>query len=54
MELFSWLHAPIKDEVLVTRELIELWQFSPFITYYLEVTEIPDCANNSVLLPSCH
>ncbi|MGO7353314.1 hypothetical protein [Rhizobium ruizarguesonis] len=50
---FSWLHAPIKDEVLVTRELIELWQFSPFITYYLEVTEIPDCANNSVLLPSC-
>nr|WP_318035464.1 hypothetical protein [Rhizobium ruizarguesonis] len=51
---FSWLHAPIKDEVLVTRELIELWQFSPFISYYLKVTEIPDCANNSVLLPSCH
>ncbi|WP_311044267.1 hypothetical protein [Rhizobium sp. NZLR4b] len=51
---FSWLHAPIKDEVTVTRELIELWQFSPFIPYYLEVTEIPDCANKSVLLPSCY
>ncbi|WP_010069184.1 hypothetical protein [Rhizobium sp. CIAT894] len=47
-------HAPIPDEELVlTGELFELWQFSPFISYYLEVTEIPDCANGSVLLPTC-
>nr|WP_210303798.1 hypothetical protein [Rhizobium esperanzae] len=47
-------HAPILDEELVlTGELFELWQFSPFISYYLEVTEIPDCANGNVLLPAC-
>jgi hypothetical protein len=37
-------HAPIPGEdMVITGELYELWQLSPFIPYYLEVTEIPDC-----------
>ncbi|NKL76746.1 hypothetical protein [Rhizobium leguminosarum] len=47
-------HLPIPGEdVMVTRELIEQWQLSPFIPYNLEVTEIPDCADSTVLLPTC-
>ncbi|MBY5815427.1 hypothetical protein HFN60_07140 [Rhizobium leguminosarum] len=49
----SWPHAPIPGEDLVTREMFDLWQFSPFIAYHLEVTEIPDCADSTVLLPTC-
>ncbi|WP_245372260.1 hypothetical protein [Rhizobium leguminosarum] len=41
------------EKAAVTRELIEQWQLSPFIPYYLEVTEIPDCADSTVLLPTC-
>ncbi|MGO7133202.1 hypothetical protein [Rhizobium leguminosarum] len=45
-------HAPIPDEeVVLTGALFELWQFSPFIPYYLEVTEIPDCT--AMLPASC-
>ncbi|MDF0695364.1 hypothetical protein PYR71_02330 [Rhizobium sp. MC63] len=37
-------HAPIPgEEMVVTGEMFELWQFSPFVPYYLEVTDIPDC-----------
>ncbi|MGO6682091.1 hypothetical protein [Rhizobium leguminosarum] len=47
-------HLPIPGEgMMVTRELSEQWQLSPFIPYYLEVTEIPDCASSIVLLPIC-
>lgn len=47
-------HAPIPGEdLMVTGQMFEQWQLSPFLPYYLEVTEIPDCANNSVLLPIC-
>ncbi|MBY5557706.1 hypothetical protein HFO41_15390 [Rhizobium leguminosarum] len=45
-------HAPIPDEeVVLTGALFELWQFSPIIPYYLEVTEIPDCT--AMLPASC-
>jgi hypothetical protein len=38
-------HAPIPgEEMVVTGELFELWQLSPFIPYHLEVSELPDCA----------
>ncbi|MET3753793.1 hypothetical protein ABID08_001136 [Rhizobium binae] len=39
----AWPHTPIPGEELVTGEMFELWQFSPFVPYYLEVTDIPDC-----------
>ncbi|MBY5329774.1 hypothetical protein GR198_28105 [Rhizobium leguminosarum] len=47
-------HEPIPGEdLVVTGKLIEQWQLSPFMPYYLEVTEIPSCANSSILLPNC-
>jgi hypothetical protein len=49
----SWPHAPVPGEDLVPGEITDLWQFSPFISYHLEVTEIPDCANISIVLPFC-
>ncbi|EJC82480.1 hypothetical protein Rleg4DRAFT_4193 [Rhizobium leguminosarum bv. trifolii WSM2297] len=37
-------HAPIPGEdPVITGEQYELWQLSPFLPYYLDVTEIPDC-----------
>ncbi|MBB2678775.1 UNVERIFIED_ORG: hypothetical protein M2312_002277 [Rhizobium esperanzae] len=39
----AWPHTPIPGEELVTGEMFDLWQFSPFVPYYLEVTDIPDC-----------
>ncbi|MBX4960969.1 hypothetical protein [Rhizobium binae] len=45
-------HAPVPgEEVVVTGELIERWQLSPFRPYYLEASEIPDCA--ATLSGSC-
>lgn len=47
-------HLPIPGEdVVVTGKLIEQWQLSPFMPYYLEVTELPDCAKSNILLPVC-
>lgn len=46
-------HAPIPGEVVVTGELIQRWESSPFLPYYLEAPEIPVCANGSILLPVC-
>ncbi|OWV72142.1 hypothetical protein ATY77_11475 [Rhizobium sp. R634] len=39
----AWPHTSTPGEEPVTGEVFELWQFSPFVPYYLEVTEIPDC-----------
>nr|WP_246827210.1 hypothetical protein [Rhizobium binae] len=38
----AWPHTPIPGEDLVTGEMFDLWQFSPFVPYYLE-TDTPDC-----------
>ncbi|ANM02766.1 hypothetical protein AMC78_CH00621 [Rhizobium phaseoli] len=39
-------HAPVPgEEVVVTGELIERWQLSPFLPYYLEASDIPDCTD---------
>ncbi|MBA5805168.1 hypothetical protein [Rhizobium changzhiense] len=38
-------HAPIPGEdLVVTGQMFEQWQLSPFMPYYLEGTELPDCA----------
>jgi len=39
--------------MVVTGKLIEEWQLSPFMPYYLEATDIPSCADSSILLPIC-
>ncbi|UWU28641.1 hypothetical protein N2600_01275 [Rhizobium sp. WSM1274] len=45
-------HPPIPgEEVVVTGELIQQWQLSPFLPYYLEVNDIPDCT--AMLSNSC-
>ncbi|OOO25098.1 hypothetical protein EFR00_19480 [Rhizobium sophoriradicis] len=54
--IFDWVnglpHEPIPgEEVVVTGELVERWQLSPFRPYYLEATEIPDCTG--MLSASC-
>lgn len=37
----------------LTAELFERWELSPSVPYHLEATDIPECADGSVLLPIC-
>ncbi|ANK84253.1 hypothetical protein AMJ97_CH00611 [Rhizobium sp. N1314] len=38
------MRCPMRQfAVKVTGELIERWQLSPFLPYYLEASDIPDC-----------
>ncbi|MBX5151709.1 hypothetical protein CO660_20375 [Rhizobium sp. L9] len=39
------------EDLVITAERMERWELSPFLPYYLEETEIPDCA--AMLSSSC-
>lgn len=53
--LEQWYVEGISDGVpKVTVDLLERWELSLSMPYYLDVTEIPDCAHRSLLLPTCH
>ncbi|MBX4973108.1 hypothetical protein HJB51_26185 [Rhizobium lentis] len=53
--LQQWYVEDIYDgvPVRVNAALLERWAMSPSMSYHLETTDIPDCAQGSVMLPTC-